>query len=213
MKGDFCKLKFEKLNEDKIRIVLDMKDLEEKNIDFHSFVSQSIESQQLFLDMLDEAEEKIGFITKDYKLMIEALALAGGDFILTVTRIEKELDRIKLKKVKIKRKTPRLDINPLIYSFSTFEDFCSFCTFFSNNHMQNYNKLIKKDSLYVHNSTYYLVLTSILTEQNQKNSLYFSITEFAEYIKNPEIFERKLKEYGKLLIPNKAIKTCIEHFV
>ena len=190
-----------------------MKDLEEKNIDFHSFVSQSIESQELFWDVLDEAEEKFGFVTKDYKLAIEALALSGGDFILTVTRMEQEKDSLIHKKVKVKRKVHKLDTNPLIYSFSTFDDFCSFCTFFNTNNIKNYTKLIKKDSLYTYNSMYYLVITSISIEENRKKGFYSSITEFAEYVKSPEIFERKLKEYGKVVIPNKAIQTCITHFV
>jgi len=67
-------MKFEKLTENKIRIILNMEDLREKNIDFHSFMSSSVESQVLFLDMLEKAEEEIGFATKDYKLIIEALA-------------------------------------------------------------------------------------------------------------------------------------------
>lgn len=57
-----------------------MQDLEEKNIDLHSFMSNSIESQDLFYDMLDKAEKEIGFQTKDYKLMIEALAAPERKF-------------------------------------------------------------------------------------------------------------------------------------
>ena len=79
-------MRFEKLNEDKIRITLSVEDLEKKDIDFHSFMSNSIESQDLFFDMLEEAEKEIGFSTKDYLIRIDALAMAGGDFVLTVTR-------------------------------------------------------------------------------------------------------------------------------
>ena len=71
---DLSRMKFEKLTENKIRITLNIEDLEEKNIDFHSFMSSSLESQDLFLDMLEKAEKEIGFITKDYKLIIEAIA-------------------------------------------------------------------------------------------------------------------------------------------
>ena len=205
-------MKFEKLNENKIRIILSIKDLEEKNIDFQSFVSQSIESQQLFLDVLNEAEQEIGFVTRDYKLVIEALALAGGNFILTVTRIKQEIPkRVRIKAVPIKNAQP--NVNPLIYSFNTFEDFCSFCAFFNKNHIKNYSKFIKKDSLYTYNSLYYLILINTETQEPSKKSFYSSITEFAEYVKSPAIFERKLKEYGKIVISNKAIQTCIKHFV
>jgi len=73
-------LRIEKITENKIRIILNMQDLEEKNIDLHSFMSSSIESQDLFYDMLDKAEKEIGFETKDYKLMIEALAVPERKF-------------------------------------------------------------------------------------------------------------------------------------
>ena len=70
-------MKIEKLNENKIRIILNLDDLKEKNIDFHTFMSSSLESQDLFLDMLNIAEEEVGFITKDYKLIIEAIATSN----------------------------------------------------------------------------------------------------------------------------------------
>lgn len=72
---EVLKLQIERINENKIRITLSTQDLQDKNIDLHSFMSNSIESQDLFYDMLDKAEKDIGFETKDYKLMIEALAI------------------------------------------------------------------------------------------------------------------------------------------
>ena len=68
-------MQIEKLNENKIRITLNLQDLKENNIDLHSFMANSIESQDLFYNMLDKAEKEVGFETKDYKLMIEALAI------------------------------------------------------------------------------------------------------------------------------------------
>ncbi|MCI8486790.1 MAG: adaptor protein MecA, partial [Clostridia bacterium] len=50
----------------------------------------SIKSQDLFLDILEEAEKKVGFITKDYKVRIEALAMNDGNFIFTVTRFSRK---------------------------------------------------------------------------------------------------------------------------
>ena len=51
-------MKFEKINDNKIRATFSMRDLTAKNIDLHSFMSDSSESQKLFLDLLDEAESK-----------------------------------------------------------------------------------------------------------------------------------------------------------
>jgi len=59
-----------------------MHDLKEKNIDLHTFMSSPIESQDLFYDMLDKAEKEIGFKTKNYKLLIEALAIPERKFYI-----------------------------------------------------------------------------------------------------------------------------------
>ena len=72
---EVSELRIEKLTENKIRIILNLEDLKENNIDLHSFMSTSIETQDLFYNMLDKAEKEIGFKTKDYKLMIEAIAV------------------------------------------------------------------------------------------------------------------------------------------
>ena len=41
-------MKFEKLNDNKIRITLTIQDLAEKEIDFHVFMSNSIEAQDRY---------------------------------------------------------------------------------------------------------------------------------------------------------------------
>lgn len=70
-------MKIEKLNENKIRITLNLNDLIEKNIDFHSFMSNPLETQSLFAEMLDTAEKEVGFVTKNCQLSIDALATSG----------------------------------------------------------------------------------------------------------------------------------------
>ena len=207
-------MKFEKLNENKIRITLNTQDLIEKHIDFHSFMSNSQESQNLFLDMLDEAERKVGFVTKDYKIRIEALAMADGNFILTITRFGKNSDSSvknqKAKKLKIKRKNFDINATQLIYKFSTFDDFCKFSDFISK--LDNFNNIAKSIVLYNYQNSYYLYISKINTQHNGLKKLYTSITEFGTYIDNSDIFSRKLTEYGKIAIKNNAIKTCIKFF-
>ena len=118
-------MQIEKLNENKIRITLNLDDLEENNIDLHSFMSNSIESQDLFYNMLDKAEKEIGFETKNYKLMIEALAVPEGKFVLTVTRFSQEKEQ--KKKVKARRKSITSEKKLSIYEFNNFEEYIDFC--------------------------------------------------------------------------------------
>lgn len=207
-------MKIEKLNDDKIRITLNLEDLKEKDIDFHAFMSNSLESQDVFLDMLDEAEKEVGFITDDYKVMIEALAMTDGNFVLTVTRLALDRDKntYKKKKINIKRKSPIPNASKAIYAFSSFDEFCGFCDFLSNNILEKMNVFAESISLYSYNSKYYLVFTNINIDSTLLKTVYSSITEFAHFVNNSNLFESKLLEYGELVVKDNAINTCIKHF-
>lgn len=206
-------MRFEKLNEDKIRITLSHEDLVKKDIDFHDFMSNSIESQDLFFDMLEEAEREIGFVTKDYLIRIEALAMASGDFVLTVTRSLPEGVRNNVrKKVHIKRKKVKLDSSQFIYCFSSFDDFCSFTQFFYKNGFKATN-LANIILLYEYKDAYYLSISGINLEYANLKKLFSCITEFASFVNHSEVFASKLAESGKLIMKHNAIRTGIKHFV
>lgn len=206
-------MRFEKLNEDKIRITLSNEDLIKKDIDFHSFMSNSIESQDLFLDMLEEAEKEIGFVTKDYLIRIEALAMAGGDFILTVTRsLPEKLKNSVRKKVHIKRKNIKLNSSYFIYCFDTFDDYCSFIEFFNKNGFKATN-LASSILLYEYKDSFYLSISDINIDYPNLKKLFSCITEFANFVNHSEVFASKLAESGKLVMRHNAIRIGIKHFV
>ena len=204
-------MKIEKLTENKIRIILSLSDLEEENIDLHSFMSNSAESQALFCNLLNRAEKEVGFYTKDYKLMIEAIAVPEGNFILTVTRLpEKEQTK---KQVKIKRKSSAISSNLVIYSFSSFDDYCEFCKYLSMHlNSQIYLKL-KKVSLCLYNSIYYLCIHINKSNLSVVKTINCEISEFGNSVDNPELFERKILEYGKVIFKTNAISNCVKAFL
>lgn len=206
-------MRFEKLNEDKIKITLNHEDLLKNDIDLHSFMSNSIESQDLFFDMLEKAEKEIGFVTKDYLIRIEALAMASGDFVLTVTRsLPNVLKQNQKKKVHIRRKKMNIDAREVIYCFSTFEDYCSFIEFFSKSEFK-FTNLAEKILLYEYEKKYYLIISKLNHNYKNFKKLFSSITEFATFICNSEIFARKLLESGNLVMKNNAINIGLKYFV
>ena len=207
-------MKFEKLNENKLRITLNIGDLATKNIDYQSFMSNSIDTQKLFLDMLDEAEKKVGFTTKNYKIMIEALVTSNGDFIVTVTRyLPEDVSTSQKKKVfKPKRKITNSTSTKLIYSFNTFDDFCLFCNSLDNSVVKNINKISKDISLYLYKNTYFLLVNDINNNFICTKSFINCISEFGTYMHNSNILEYELKEYAKPIISNNAVKICLKYF-
>ena len=204
-------MRFEKLNENKIRIIINNKDLEKNNIDFHSFMSNPIESQGLFFYMLDKAEKEIGFITKNYNLKLEAIQVANTDFILTVTRSIPNSINYLDKRPKIKRKSTDINSSTIVYCFNSFDDFCNFSTFLANTNILTID-IAKNISLYEYKKQYYLVFSNINFSYSHLKLIFSSITEFATYISNSELFRNKLLEKGKLIMKNNALKTSIKYF-
>lgn len=191
-------MKIEKLNENRIRITFNHSDLQENNIDVHSFMSNSIESQSLFLTMLDEAEREVGFVTDNYRLSIEAIALSNGTFIITVTRIEKEI--LKSTRVQAHRKTTSAESNLLIYEFSSFDDFCNFKNFLTISLPNLVDNLPEINSLYQYNQCYFLILENINCQY--ATAISSAISEFAISIQNSDLILNKIKECGKLVTNN-----------
>ncbi len=118
------------------------------------------------------------------------------------------------KALHIKRKNPILSKTKTIYSFESFDAFCDFCTFLDRNpHREEIRNFAKSSDLYEYNSNYYLIFTDINLESNLIKFIVPSITEFAHVVDNSELFERKITEYGKLIIKGNAISKTTEYFV
>ncbi len=210
-------MKFEKLNENKIRIILTMEDLTEKNIDFHSFMSNSIESQDILLDMLEEAKKQTGFDPENFNLKIEALAMADTNFVFTITKVfpDAETEKGSKRKFVVRRKTvtPSTNTTQIVYMFNCFEDFCGFMQFLQKNNLSEcINNIADSILLYSYKEKYYLILDHIITDARFRIKFYSSITEFAKCITNSKIFASKLKECGYLIMKHNALKIGFEHF-
>ena len=54
-------MKIEKLTENKIRIVFNIEDLEQNNINIDTVLNNTPESQSLILSILNRAEKEVGF--------------------------------------------------------------------------------------------------------------------------------------------------------
>lgn len=208
-------MKFEKLSENKIRITLTNQDLAEKEIDFHVFMSNSFESQDILLDMLAEAKKQTGFDAENYNLRIEALAMADTSFIFTITKElpEEEKTKVTKKRFKVKRKNLTPTSTQAIYSFTSFDDFCSFLHFLHESKiLDDITHIADGIFLYLYNDKYYLLMNSIHSDVVNKLKFYTGITEFAKYITNSKVFVSKLMECGDLIMDNNALEIGFNHF-
>ena len=135
-------------------------DLEERNIDLDTMNYNSAAAQELFWDMMEQAELELDFEITNSQLVIEPYPDEGEGFIITVTRVDDEDDFESIQKfiknryhrtdIKVK-KSKRLSPAVLIYSFEDFDHLCQLA--------KKLERIYKGDSsLYEYNSKYYLVL-------------------------------------------------------
>ena len=166
-------MKIRKINNDKLKVILNSRDLNDKNIDIDSFLSNSIESQDLFFEILDLAEEEYDFSIENNKAIVETISLDNNLFVLTITKLTNN-------------SMCNLDSVINMYCFENIDNFLNFCYY-----IKKYN--IPKDTYYLYklNNQYFFLL-------NTDNTFLKNILlEYSFPIKNSKYLEDILLEYGK----------------
>jgi adapter protein MecA 1/2 len=128
-------MKIEKINENKIKITLSLNDLEERNIDLESLNINSPATQELFWDMMEQAEIELGFNASDSQLCIEAVPDSQDGFIITITKLDEDGDfesihkyiknRFRKSDLSVKKKSRKVCSTISVYSFKDFDDICA----------------------------------------------------------------------------------------
>ncbi len=194
-------MKIEKISDNKLKIVLSKQDLIDKDIDIHTLNPNSMESQDLFFDILQEIEFYYGFDMGNSQVLLEGVSTSNGGMILTVTKTTPHAhDSIKpVPKLKVKKKEATQSVKELIYKFDSFDNFVEF--------VYRLNRLSIKyqNSLYEYNHNYYLVLSCTMENSETYKKLLFVLSDYASFTANP-VIKNKLSEYGSLLIEKNAIQ-------
>ena len=188
-------MKIEKLTENKIRVIINSDELGNSNdINLHNIMSKAMETQEIFSNILKQAEKEVDFHTDGCKLLIEAFSSLEDIFVLTITRYYPETSQTNpKKKLVVKRKTFNKMASQAICHFETFDAFCEFCTSLKSLHKINV-------------VTYYLVLKNINTQTENLKLFYSTLSEFGKLLSCSEHFEAKLLEHGKIIIKKNAIE-------
>ncbi len=82
------KMKIEKINDQQIRCTLTAEDLANRNINARELAYGSDKAKELFQDMMQVAEQDLGFEVDNMPLVIEAIPLSMDAIILIITKVE-----------------------------------------------------------------------------------------------------------------------------
>ena len=83
-------MRIERINENKLRVFLSFDDLEDRDIDLDSFNYNTPETQELFWDLMEQAEVELGFDAMESQLCVEAVTDVDHGFVITITRMDDE---------------------------------------------------------------------------------------------------------------------------
>ncbi len=81
-------MKIERLSENQIRCTLSRTDLRERRISLFELAYGGEKARHLFREMLERANDEVGFRVDDLPLMIEAIPLSGDGLSLVITKVE-----------------------------------------------------------------------------------------------------------------------------
>lgn len=194
-------MRFEKLNDTKIRIILTIQDMESNNISFENVLSNSTASQKLLESMISKAEKEIGFYAEDSKLLVEAIMTSNKECVFTITKLHEN-------KACSKKCT-----KSFIFKFDSFDNFIDLCIFLKSLQNLNLRNFSKKFSLILYNDTYYLKALDADTFSITFDYMRTFFSEFGDDVSNSCSIDGILNEYGKIIFEKNAISKCIRSFI
>ena len=208
-------MKIEKISDNMIKVTVSLNDLEERNIDLNALNYNTPAAQEFFWDMMEQAEEQLGFNLSDSQLLIEPLPDSSDGFVVTITKIDEDGDfesiqkyiksRLKKSDLRVKKKSRKVCSALFIYSFKNIDDVCSLADKLEN----LYNG---ECTLYRCKDTYYLTLTRSGLAAANSRIFELILNEYGMKIANVNFFEGYLNEYGDKIIEYKALEVLKQYF-
>lgn len=208
-------MKIEKVSDNKIKVTLSISDLKDRNIDFSSLSYNSPQAQELFWDMMHQAEIEYGFSASNAQLFIEATPGSGDNLVITVTKVEDDSDfesihkyiknKFKKSDLKSRKKSKKVSSGIAVYSFEDFEDLCLVANAISDLYFGD-------STLYKQGNYYYMVLSSTGIASTNPDFFNSLVSEYGTRVKSTAFVEGYLNEYGTKLIEYDAVQILKDHF-
>ncbi len=211
-------MRFEKINDDKIKIIITTEDLSERGIKMSDLRYGNKETSDLFQEIIQEAVFECEFDVENKAVLVEAVPMSINTIEVFVTKIEDEemaeevagkvelINKIReksegSKKVRKSRLTgpdeiPRKDF--ILIKFKEIDDVCNVAK-------TAIDYFDGKDKLYKYEGFYYLIMdTSSNTINTKTNILENVFKEYGEIINNISYFF--IEEHGTIMLEKDVIK-------
>ncbi|SFC16361.1 adapter protein MecA 1/2 [Bacillus sp. 491mf] len=195
-------MRLERLNYNKIKIFLTFDDLSERGLTKEDLWKNAPKVQQLFRDMMLEANKELGF-EADGPIAVEVFSLQAQGMVVIVTKENQELDtEEEFQDEYIEMQVTLDESEHILYEFNSLDDMIALAG-------RLYSLGIIGGKLYGWQDRFYLWIeeeTATLLKEDM-------IAILAEFGNSSTITIYRMMEYGKELMANDAIKQIYNYFI
>ncbi|MEI4830455.1 genetic competence negative regulator [Bacillus sp. FJAT-53711] len=195
-------MRLERLNYNKIKIFLTFDDLSERGLTKEDLWKNAPKVQQLFRDMMQEANKELGF-EADGPIAVEVFSLQAQGMVVIVTKENQESDTEEEFQDEFIEMQVTLDESEhILYEFTSLEDVIALAG-------RLYSLGVTGGKLYTWQNRFYLWLEEDSTTLLKENM----IAILAEFGSPSTITIYRMMEYGKELMANEAIEQIYKYFI
>ncbi len=195
-------MKFEKVDENKVKITLSLEELKMRNITINDIETDNNVAKNLFTSLIEESNLEEDFQLEDSQLYIEAIADSNENFILTITKIDDLPDINKYSKSQSK---VLYKIDSQLYEFTSLDIILEFCQI-----AKKENLFFGKNSLYKFNDKYYLLFSETAVKNKKFIKTYVIMSEYCTRYFSDDLYYTAIIEKSQTLINNRAMQKLIK---
>lgn len=199
-------MKVEKINENKVKIILTLDELEKREISLKELETNSSLARELFFDLIEENNLDEEFKLEDSQLLIEASSDNENLFVVTITKVDIAPSTLKTfanfnKKSNKSIKNNNYKLSSNIYSFTSIDILLEFI-----DKIKEETLFLGRNSLYKNSENYFLIFTKNAIKDKRFMKTYSFLSEYATNYIEYDMFSTSIKEKCDLIIANNAIQ-------
>lgn len=207
-------MKIERINENKIKVMIDNEEAKEWNITLNNISKNTPEVQKMFWRAIGMAKESVDFTVDGARLFVETMPALESGIGMMITKVSNDSElktavencgyKGKISNSELKAQAGnRLAVCRRIYKFNTFEDVCSAAG-------ELKNIFVGKSSLYKMEDAYYLYM--VTSDPLSVCETEIVLSEFAAKVANSQYVHGRLSEYGSMMIEDNTLEVVNQYF-
>lgn len=194
-------MKIEKVDDNKVKIILSFEELEMRNITLSDIEKNNTAARNLFTSLIEETNLDEDFVCDDSQLFIEASSDNTDTFILTITKTNDLPDINNY----VKPETKMLyRINSRLYEFASLDTILNFCEV-----AKEENLFFGQNTLFKYNDKYFILFSENAIKNKKFIKTYVMISEYCSRYFSYDIFYKTVIEKADVVISNRALQKLL----